>query len=183
MSFTVDPFTINISWSPPFTLSGTAITGYNISVTSNGTTTNYFTSDSYYVLQLSGSISSNDTSIAVSGYNGLDGETLSLNVWQSSGMEWNSIKFSKYIYKFLYSKAVLMYIKHVQFCLYIVPSSDVPIPVCMKIMGILQLFIMINVSHAMLNVLYNYLYFFNFYISLCTCVHIYMYFTVETQPY
>ena len=41
-----------------------------------------------------------------------------------------------------------MYMKHVQFCLYIVPSSEVPIPVCMKIVGNLQLFIMINVSHA-----------------------------------
>ena len=86
MSFTVDLSTVNISWSPPFTLPGTAITGYNISVTSNGTTTNYFTSDSYYVLQLSGSFSCNDTSVAVSGYNGLNGETSSLNVWQSSGM-------------------------------------------------------------------------------------------------
>ena len=33
-----DCSTINISWSPPFTLPGTHITGYNISVTtSNGT--------------------------------------------------------------------------------------------------------------------------------------------------
>ena len=86
LSFTVDSSTVNISWSPPFTLPGTTITGYNISVTSNGTTTNYFTSNSYYVLQLSDSFSCNDTSITVSGYNGLDGETLSLNVCQSSGM-------------------------------------------------------------------------------------------------
>ena len=86
MSFTVDSSTINISWSPPFTLPGTAITGYNISFTSNGTTTNYFTSDSYYLLQLSNSFSCNDTSVAVSGYNGLNGETSSLNVWQSLGI-------------------------------------------------------------------------------------------------
>ena len=95
MSFTVDSFTVNISWSPPFTLPGTTITGCNISVTSNGTTTNYYISDSYYVLQLSSSFSCNNASVAVSGYNGLDGETLSLNVWQSSGMELNNIKFSK----------------------------------------------------------------------------------------
>ena len=86
MSFTVNPSTINISWSPPFTLPGTVITGYNISVTSNGTTTNYFTSDSYYVLQLSGSFSCNNVSVAVSGYNGLNGETSLLNVWHFSGM-------------------------------------------------------------------------------------------------
>ena len=38
---------------------------YNISVTSNETTTNYFTSDSYYVLhvQLSDIINCNDTRI------------------------------------------------------------------------------------------------------------------------
>ena len=35
----IDPSSVNISWSPPFTLPGTTITGYNISVTSNGTTT------------------------------------------------------------------------------------------------------------------------------------------------
>ena len=67
-----------------------------------------------------------------------------LQVW--NGIVLNSLN---YIYKFLYSKVVLMYIKHVQFCLYIVLSSDVPIPVCMKIVGILQLFIIINVSHSM----------------------------------
>ena len=68
--------TVNISWSPPFTLPGTAITGYNISVTSNGTTTNYFTSDSNYVLQLSDITDSrcDKINITVSGYNGLDGE-------------------------------------------------------------------------------------------------------------
>ena len=73
----INSSTVNISWSPPFTLPGTAITGYNISVTSNGTTTNYFTSDSYYVLQLSdiSDSSCNEITIIVSGYNGLDGES------------------------------------------------------------------------------------------------------------
>ena len=72
--------TVNISWSSPFTLPGTAITGYNISVTSNGTATNYFTSDNYYVLQLSDITDSpcNEVNLTVSGYNGLDGETSSL---------------------------------------------------------------------------------------------------------
>ena len=81
----INTSTVKISWSPPFTLSGTTITGYNISVTSNGTTTNYFTSDSYYVLQWSDDFSCNDTSVAVSGYNGLDGELQTIHVWQSSG--------------------------------------------------------------------------------------------------
>ena len=75
----INSSTVNISWSPPFTLPGTTITGYNISVTSNGTFTNYFTSDSYYVLQLSGSFSCNDTSVTVSGYNGLNGEINSVS--------------------------------------------------------------------------------------------------------
>ena len=73
---------------PPFTLPGTTITGYNISVTSNGTTTNYFTSDSYYVLQLSDITDSpcNEINITVSGYNGLDGETNSLlRIYLTSG--------------------------------------------------------------------------------------------------
>ena len=77
----INSSTINISWSPPFTLPGTSITGYNISVTSNGTTTNYFTSDSYYVLQLSNITDSpcNEINITVSGYNGLDGEINSIS--------------------------------------------------------------------------------------------------------
>ena len=70
--------TINISWSPPFTLPGTHITGYNISVTtSNGTTTDYYTSNSYYVLLLTDITDSpyNDftSQVTVSGYNGLVG--------------------------------------------------------------------------------------------------------------
>ena len=73
----IDSSTINISWSPPFTLPGTHITGYNISVTtSNGTTTDYYTSNSYYVLLLTDITDSpcDQITITVSGYNGLNGE-------------------------------------------------------------------------------------------------------------
>ena len=73
----IDSSTVNISWSPPFTLPGTDITGYNISATSNGTTTNYFTSNTYYELSLTDS-PCNEIIITVSGYNGLDGENTTL---------------------------------------------------------------------------------------------------------
>ena len=78
LSYTyIDSSTVNISWSPPFTLPGTDITGYNISVTSNGTvTTNYFTSNTYFVLLLTDITNSScdEISITVSGYNGLNGD-------------------------------------------------------------------------------------------------------------
>ena len=58
--------------------SASYITGYNVTVTtcSNGTTSNYFTSDSHYVLRLSDITDSpcNEISLTMSGYNGLDGE-------------------------------------------------------------------------------------------------------------
>ena len=126
----INSTTVNISWSPPFTLPGTAITGYNISVTSNGTTTNYFTSDSYYVLQWSDDFICNGTNVAVSGYNGLDGELLTIYVWQSSGTL--SIVF------FLISMSLI------HMC--VVPPSDVIIPVSVIIDGDLQLTVVINVS-------------------------------------
>ena len=78
----IDSSTINISWSPPFTLPGTHITGYNISVTtSNGTTTDYYTSNSYYVLLLTNITDSpcDQITITVSGYNGLNGEDESIS--------------------------------------------------------------------------------------------------------
>ena len=78
----IDSSTINISWSPPFTLPGTHITGYNISVTtSNGTTTDYYTSNSYYVLLLTDITDSpcDQITITVSGYNGLKGEDESIS--------------------------------------------------------------------------------------------------------
>ena len=78
----IDSSTINISWSPPFTLPGTHITGYNISVTtSNGTTTDYYTSNSYYVLLLTDITDSpcDQITITVSGYNGLIGEDESIS--------------------------------------------------------------------------------------------------------
>ncbi len=87
----IDSSTINISWSPPFTLSGTHITGYNISVTtSNGTTTDYYTSNSYhYVLLLTDITDSpcDQITITVSGYNGLNGENESISgIYLPSGM-------------------------------------------------------------------------------------------------
>ena len=78
----IDSSTINISWSPPFTLPGTHITGYNISVTtSNGTTTDYYTSNSYYVLLLTDITDAlcDQITITVSGYNGLKGEDESIS--------------------------------------------------------------------------------------------------------
>ena len=79
---------VNISWSPPFTLPGTAITGYNISVTSNVTATNYFTSDSYYMLPLTDitDYTCDEINITVSGYNGLDGEDNRTLGWHETCM-------------------------------------------------------------------------------------------------
>ena len=88
----IDSSTINISWSPPFTLPGTHITGYNISVTtSNGTTTDYYTSNSYYVLLLSYLTDSpcDQITITVSGYNGLNGEDKSIS--GPKGFQYNLI--------------------------------------------------------------------------------------------
>ena len=66
---------INISWSPPFTLPGTLITGYNISVISDTTlVTDYFTSNSYYELNVTDYSPCDQITITVSGYNGLNGE-------------------------------------------------------------------------------------------------------------
>ena len=141
-SFFINSSTIIISWSPPFTLPGTAITGYNLSVTSNGTTTNYFTSDSHYVLQWSDFFSCNDSSVTVSGYNGLDGETLSLNVWRSSGTLSFDFFCNFYVSKYKY-KPVYMSICY-DCC--IVPPSDVTLPVSVIIESDLQFTVVINVS-------------------------------------
>ena len=86
----IDSSAINISWSPPFTLPGTHITGYNISVTtSNGTTNDYYTSNSYYVLLLTDITDSpcDQITITVSGYNGLNGEDESISgIYLPSGI-------------------------------------------------------------------------------------------------
>ena len=76
----IDSSTVNISWNPPYTLPGTAITGYNISIYSNGMTTTNFTSRDYYSLQLTDITDSscNEIKVTVSGYNGLSGENQSL---------------------------------------------------------------------------------------------------------
>ena len=102
--FFIDSSTINISWSPPFTLPGTHITGYNISVTtSNGTTTDY-TSNSYYLLLLTDITDSpcDQITITVSGYNGLNGEDESISgIYLLSGTSfgvfmicYNTVSFS-----------------------------------------------------------------------------------------
>ena len=137
----INPSTVNISWSPPFTLPGTSITGYNISVTSNRTTANYFTSDSYYVLEWSNDFSCNDTSVAISGYNGLDGELQSINVWQSSGKPSTGFFFSISVSQIQIQTCVYEYVN-----IAIVPPSDVPLPVSVIIDGDLQLTVVIDVS-------------------------------------
>ena len=74
-SFPYNSSTVNISWSPPFTLPGTAITGYNISFTSSGTNTNYFTSNVFQEILVSLPETFCNASIEVSPYNGLEGES------------------------------------------------------------------------------------------------------------
>ena len=69
----INSSTVNITWSPPFTLPGTNIIGYNISVATSNDSTNVTTSDNYYVLSLTDS-SCDKIIVTVSGYNGLDGE-------------------------------------------------------------------------------------------------------------
>ena len=69
----INSSTVNITWSPPFTLPGTNIIGYNISVATSNDSTNVTTSNNYYVLSLTDS-SCDKIIVTVSGYNGLDGE-------------------------------------------------------------------------------------------------------------
>ena len=72
----INSSTVNITWSPPFTLPGTNIIGYNISVATRNDSTNVIedtTSDNYSVLSLTDS-SCDKIIVTVSGYNGLDGE-------------------------------------------------------------------------------------------------------------
>ena len=94
----IDSSTVNISWSPPFTLPGTDITGYNVSATaSNGTTANHFTSNSYYELSLTDITDSPCTEviITVSGYNGLDGENTTLTGVSSGNDNYLNTSFTK----------------------------------------------------------------------------------------
>ena len=66
-----DSSSLNISWNPPFTLPGTYITGYNISVTSIMFNISQFNTDTYYVLTAPNNTDPCDEiSITVSGYNG-----------------------------------------------------------------------------------------------------------------
>ena len=67
----IDSSSLNISWNPPFTLPGTHITGYNISVTSIMFNISEFITDTYYVLTAPNNTDPCDEiSITVSGYNG-----------------------------------------------------------------------------------------------------------------
>ena len=66
----IDSSSLNISWNPPFTLPGTHITGYNISVTSIMFNISQFITDTYYVLTAPNNTDPcNEISITVSGYN------------------------------------------------------------------------------------------------------------------
>ena len=71
----IDSFTVNISWSPPFALPGTSVAEYNISVTNNGATIDFTTSNSYFVLQLSNITDSpcDEINVTVSRYNTVSG--------------------------------------------------------------------------------------------------------------
>ena len=67
----IDSSNLNISWNQPFTLPGTHITGYNISVTSIMFNISQFITDTYYVLTAPNNTDPCDEiSITVSGYNG-----------------------------------------------------------------------------------------------------------------
>ena len=67
----IDSSSLNISWNAPFTLPGTHITGYNISVTSIMFNISQFITDTYYVLTAPNNTDPCDEiSITVSGYNG-----------------------------------------------------------------------------------------------------------------
>ena len=75
-----DSATINVSWTPPFTLPGTHINGYNVFVTAKGFTANYFTSESFCMLNLNiSNLFCDVMNITISGYNGLNGEANSLS--------------------------------------------------------------------------------------------------------
>ena len=77
----INSSTVNITWSPPFTLPGTNIIGYNISVAINGSNSDsLFTMESYYEFILTSVTNSpcDQISITVAGYNGLDGDNNTL---------------------------------------------------------------------------------------------------------
>ena len=67
----IDSSSLNISWNPPFTLPGTHITGYNISVASIMFDISQFITDTYLVLTAPNNTDPCDeVNITVSGYNG-----------------------------------------------------------------------------------------------------------------
>ncbi len=79
----INSSTVIITWSPPFTLHGTNIIGYNISVAINGSNSDsLFTMESYYEFILTSVTNTpcDQISITVAGYNGLDGDNNTLPV-------------------------------------------------------------------------------------------------------
>ena len=86
-SYPIDSSTVNITWSPPFTLPGTNIIGYNISVATNTSTVEAFTLNNYIEITVTTCI---ETDITVTGYNGLDGESNTISYPPTSNQNVNS---------------------------------------------------------------------------------------------
>ena len=97
----IDSSSLNISWNPPFTLPGTHITGYNISVTSIMFNISQFITDTYYVLTAPNNTDPCDEiSITVSGYNGAgNGEMTTISsLYFSAGDQYVLVCCGIYLY-------------------------------------------------------------------------------------
>ena len=97
----IDSSSLNISWNPPFTLPGTHITGYNISVTSIMFNISQFITDTYYVLTAPDNTDPCDEiSITVSGYNGAgNGEMTTISsLYFSAGDQYVLVCCGIYLY-------------------------------------------------------------------------------------
>ena len=96
----INSSSLNISWNPPFTLPGTHITGYNISLTSIMFNISQFITDTYLVLTAPNNTDPCDEiSITVSGYNGAgNGEMTTISsLYFPSGDNNLMFKFLQYI--------------------------------------------------------------------------------------
>ena len=108
----VDSSSLNISWNSPFTLPGTHITGYNISVTSIMFDISQFITDTYYVLTAPNNTDPCDEiNITVSGYNGAgNGEmTTTSSLYFQTGIQ-IIIIITDYNKMFVYCNRVYWYI-------------------------------------------------------------------------